>query len=80
MVQQVLTPALFADSDPYKVLECNESDDFSTIKKAYRRLVKQNHPDFMHGQGMDNKDIQQATEKMQDINAAYEEIKRRRGE
>jgi len=70
----------FADSDPYKVLECNESDDFSTIKKAYRRLVKQNHPDFMHGQGMDDKDIQQATIKMQDINAAYEEIKRRRGE
>ena len=69
----------FQDTDPYEVLGCQESDEFSTIKKAYRKLVKQNHPDFMHGQGMENKDIQQATEKMQDINAAYEEIKRRKG-
>lgn len=68
----------FQDKDPYEVLGCQESDDFSTIKKAYRKLVKQYHPDFMHGQGMDDEGIQEATTKMQDINAAFEEIKRRR--
>lgn len=68
----------FQDTDPYQILECKESDDFSIIKKSYRKLVKEHHPDFMHGQGMDNVEIQKATEKMQDINAAYEEIKRRR--
>lgn len=70
----------YHDTNPYDTLGCNESDDFSTIKKAYRKLVKQNHPDFMHGQGMDDEKIKQATEQMQNINAAYEEIKRRRGE
>ncbi|MEA3405109.1 MAG: DnaJ domain-containing protein [Pseudomonadota bacterium] len=66
--------------DPYAVLGCNESDDFSTIKKAYRKMVKQNHPDFMHGQGMDDAEIKAATEKMQDINAAFEDIKQRKGQ
>lgn len=63
--------------NPYEVLGCNEHDDFSTIKKAYRRLVKQYHPDFMHGKGMNDAEIKSATEKMQEINAAFEEIKRR---
>ncbi len=70
----------YQDTDPYEVLGCKESDEFSTIKKAYRKLVKQNHPDFMHGQGLDDEEIKQANEKMQDINAAFAEIKRRRGE
>jgi len=64
--------------DPYAVLGCQPSDDFATIKKAYRRLVKENHPDFMHGKGMDDKDIKAATEKMQDVNAAFEAIKKQK--
>lgn len=64
--------------NPYEVLGCQESDDLNTIKKAYRKLVKQYHPDFMHGQGMDDAQIKTATEKMQEINAAFEEIKRRK--
>lgn len=65
--------------NPYEVLGCQESDEFSLIKKRYRKLVKDNHPDFMHGQGMDDAQIQAATEKMQEINAAFEEVKRRQG-
>ena len=66
--------------NPYEVLGCDEGDEFAKIKKIYRKLVKQNHPDFMHGQGMDDAQIKIATEKMQEINAAFAEIKRRRGE
>ena len=65
--------------DPYQVLGCNETDDFATIKKIYRKQVRKYHPDFMHGQGLDDKEIQAATEQMQEINAAFEEIKRRKG-
>ena len=65
--------------DPYAVLDCVDTDDFTAIKKAYRKMVKENHPDFMHGKGLDDADIKAATEKMQDINAAYEEIKKRKG-
>lgn len=64
--------------DPYQVLGCNESDEFSVIKQAYRRLVKQHHPDYMHSKGVDDSEIRKATERMQDINTAYEEIKKRR--
>ncbi len=65
--------------DPYAILGCKESDDFSHIKKAYRKMVKEHHPDFMHGKGMDDAEIKAATEKMQDINAAFEDIKKRTG-
>jgi DnaJ like chaperone protein len=61
---------------PYQILGCNEADDFSVIKQAYRRLVKQNHPDYMHSKGVDDSEFRKATERMQDINNAYEEIKK----
>jgi DnaJ like chaperone protein len=64
--------------NPYQVLGCSESDDFSVIKQAYRRLVKQHHPDYMHSKGLDDSEIRKATEKMQEINNAYEEIKKRK--
>jgi DnaJ like chaperone protein len=65
--------------DPYAVLGCKESDDFTTIKIAYRKMVKENHPDFMQGKGIEDSQIQAATEKMQDINAAFADIKKRKG-
>ena len=82
MISQVLgggqAGAYPIDKDPYQELGCNETDEFIVIKKSYRKLVKLHHPDYMQGQGMDDKEIQKGTEKMQDINAAFEEIKRRR--
>lgn len=66
-------------ADPYEILGVESTDDFALIKKRYRKLVKANHPDFMHGQGMQDSEIQAATEKMQEINAAYEIIKQQRG-
>ena len=65
--------------NPYEVLGCNESDDFSVIKQAYRRLVKTHHPDYLHSKGVDDSEIRKATEKMQEINAAYAEIKKHKG-
>ena len=73
---QSYTSAKF--EDPYETLGCDKSDDFETIKKAYRKKVRENHPDFMHGQGKSQQEIDDATEQMQKINAAFEEIKRRK--
>jgi len=70
-------PGYDLQKNPYEILGCDESDDFSKIKKAYRQQVKQNHPDYMHGKGLNDVEIKKATEKMQEINAAYEEVKRR---
>ncbi len=62
-------------SDAYKLLGVSESDDMSVIKKAYRKLVRQYHPDIIKSQGKDEAYMQEATAKTQEINQAYEMIK-----
>ena len=54
--------------DPYKVLGVSPDASDDEIKQAYRRLAKKYHPDL-------NPDDKVAAEKMQQINAAYEQIK-----
>jgi len=62
-------------SDAYKLLGVKESDDMSLIKKAYRKLVREYHPDIIKSQGKSEAYIQEATAKTQEINQAYEMIK-----
>ena len=62
-------------SDAYKLLGVNESDDMSIIKKAYRKLVREYHPDIIKSQGKSEAYMQEATAKTQEINQAYEMIK-----
>jgi DnaJ like chaperone protein len=61
--------------DAYKLLGVNESDDMDTIKKAYRKLIREYHPDIIKSQGKDDAYMQEATAKTQEINQAYEMIK-----
>jgi DnaJ like chaperone protein len=61
--------------DAYKILGVNESDDFNIIKKAYRNLVREYHPDIMVAQEKDAAYIEEATAKMQEINQAYQVLK-----
>ena len=54
--------------DPYKVLGVSPDASDDEIKQAYRRLAKRYHPDR-------NPDDPTAAKKMQEVNAAYEQIK-----
>ncbi len=54
--------------DPYKVLGVSPDASDEEIKQAYRRLAKKYHPDR-------NPDDREAAQKMQEVNAAYEQIK-----
>ena len=63
----------------YATLEATSQDDMATIKKKYRNLVKQHHPDIVSGQGASQDIINQATAKLQEINEAYELIKKDKG-
>jgi DnaJ like chaperone protein len=65
-------------NDAYKILGVNESDDMNTIKKAYRKLIREYHPDIIKSQGKDDAYMQEATAKTQEINQAYEMIKAHR--
>jgi len=60
----------------YKVLGVNESDDMDTIKKTYRTLVRKYHPDIIKSQDKDESYIEEATAKTQEINQAYQVIKK----
>lgn len=68
--QQTMSP-----SEAYKILGVNESDDMNTIKKAYRKLVREYHPDIISSQDKDETYIEEATAKTQEINQAYQVIK-----
>lgn len=61
------------------VLGCRGDADDDEIKSAYRRLVKENHPDRLQAAGATKEMIDRATRKMAEINAAYERIKKHRG-
>ena len=54
--------------DPYKVLGVSPDASDEEIKRAYRRLAKQYHPDRNPGDA-------HAAQMMQKVNAAYEQIK-----
>ncbi|PHS40677.1 MAG: molecular chaperone DjlA [Sulfurovum sp.] len=58
-----------------KILGVNKSDDMNSIKKTYRNLVREYHPDIMISQEKDAAYIEEATAKMQEINQAYQIIK-----
>ena len=62
----------------YEILESNPADDSVILKKNYRSLVKKHHPDIISGQGATQNIIDEATKKLQEINEAYELIKKYR--
>ncbi|ADJ29766.1 co-chaperone DjlA [Nitrosococcus watsonii] len=63
----------------YTVLEINESASNAEVKRAYRRLMSQHHPDKLAVKGLPEDMMTLATEKAKTIGAAYEQIRKNRG-
>ena len=61
-------------SDPYKVLGISSSASDDEVKDAYRKLARKYHPDNY----VNNPLSDLATEKMKEINEAYDEVQRQR--
>jgi DnaJ like chaperone protein len=66
-------------SQAYDVLGIDRTASDAEVKKAYRRLMNQHHPDKLIAKGLPEEMIRIATEKTQQIKQAYEQIKTDRG-
>ena len=65
-------------SNAYEALGVSESATDKEVKRAYRKLMSQNHPDKLIAQGVPEDMIKIATEKSQDISGAYDLIRKHR--
>jgi DnaJ like chaperone protein len=92
LIEMILAQSQFRSSGPgstgqasegqleaaYKALGVGASNSDAEIKKAYRKLISENHPDKLIGQGMPEDMVKLATERTQEIQTAYELIVARR--
>ena len=66
--------------DPYEVLDCSRDDSTAEIKKKYRKLVKEYHPDRIISKDLPDDFVQFANKRFKEIQDAYEKIMKMRGE
>ena len=65
--------------DPYEILGVTRQMADADIKAAYRKLVREHHPDRLMAKGMPKEFIDVATEKVATINTAWDKIAKERG-
>ena len=65
--------------DPYTILGIPYGIDNNEIKSAYRKLIREHHPDTLIAQGMPEEFIEIANSKVAAINAAYDKVCNDRG-
>ena len=60
--------------DPYNILGVTRAMDNAAIKIAYRKLVRDTHPDKLMAKGLPPEFVAMASQRMANINAAYDRI------
>ena len=65
--------------EAYQVLGVKEDASDQEVKKAYRRLMSEHHPDKLAARGVPEEMIRVSTEKTAEISKAYDMIKEARG-
>lgn len=64
--------------DPYLVLDADRSWDQARLRRQYRKLVQENHPDRLIARGVPEEFIRIANDRLAAINAAWDEIERQK--
>ena len=65
--------------DAYRALGVASTASDQEVKTAYRRLMKENHPDKLVARGLPEAMMERARERTREVNRAYEQIKEQRG-
>ncbi len=65
--------------DACNVLGVKTTDDATTIKRAYRKLMSEHHPDKLVAKGLPPEMMEMAKQKAQEIQKSYELIKDQKG-
>jgi DnaJ like chaperone protein len=63
----------------YATLGIGEKVSDAEVKKAYRKLVRQYHPDKLVSRGLPEEMMEKAKTRVREINGAYDQIKQSRG-
>ena len=67
-----------AEPDPYQVLGISQQADNQAIKKAYRQLMSQYHPDKMSGRDVPKTMRDYADQRVREVRAAYDKLRKQR--
>jgi len=67
-------PGKMQMDDAYAILNISPGANLSEVKRAYRKLMSQHHPDKLVSKGLPEEMMKVATQKTQEIRAAYERI------
>lgn len=63
-----------AERDPYDVLGVSNEADLAVVRKAWRQLVRDTHPDQLRARGVPEEAVKMAENKLIAVNAAWEQI------
>lgn len=66
-------------ADAYALLNVSPDVSDAELKRAFRRLISQHHPDKLVASGLPEEMMKLATQKTQEIKLAYDRIKKARG-
>ena len=77
--QQIKALYIKENDQAYNILGISRNASDDEVKKAYRKLVQEYHPDKMQAKGVPEDFMKIANEKMTEINQAYDQICKERG-
>jgi DnaJ like chaperone protein len=79
MFDSILARYCKDDGKNYQMLNCTAQSTDEEIKRSYKKLVKEFHPDTIIAKGLPDEFIEFATRRFQEIQGAYEQIRKTRG-